>query len=97
MYYLAFPPDSITVLCLGKKLRKRSESTESSGNSEGERVNPPKFHRAKSIESEDDSVGIGKGGNRFLKKKKPEPSPSVQKEQQATTSRNPCLTQIKMM
>jgi len=60
-------------------------------------VNPLKFHRAKSIESEDDSVGIGKGGNRFLKKKKPEPSPSVQKEQQVTTSRELCLRQIEIM
>jgi len=94
---LAFPPDPVTVLCLGKKPRKRSESNESSGNSEGERTNPLKFHRAKSIESEDDSVGIGKGGNRFLKKKKPEPSPNVQKEQQVTTSRELCLRQIEIM
>ena len=44
-----------------------------------------KYHKPKSTEC-DDSAGIGKGGNRFLKKKNLEPGSSLEREEPTTTS-----------
>lgn len=71
---------------VGQKPTKRVDSSGSSGEDEEKVSVSQRFHRAKSIESDDDSMVIGKGGNRFLKKKKPEPGSSLQKEKEATTS-----------